>query len=122
MSKKSKKNDWVKIDSKFTANCRECGHDAAIGPILGRFTKDIDTQKENLVDCEKKDFDKLQARIWACRQLACTLKGAYQDEIEEKVRRRAEFEKHNALFLMAETSERKGKKKNEVAEAQSAAS
>lgn len=76
-------------------------NDPAIGTILDRFAKDIETTKEDLCNADKKDFDKLQARVHASRQILTRLKAAYEDELSEAQRRLDEFRKKHALLLSA---------------------
>lgn len=84
-------------------------NDPAIGTILDRFAKSIEEVKETLVNCEKKDFDKLQGRVWAARSIINTFKGAYEEELSEAQRRVAEFRKKNELLLSAAIPERERK-------------
>lgn len=93
--------------------------DEAVGPILKKFRDQIDETKEILVNAEKKDFDKLQARIYACRQIAVILKGAYEHELADKIEQRAEFYKANELILAASEPKKGKKDKAEVASAAS---
>ena len=71
----------------------------AISSVLGRFEREVDEKKELLVNCDKKDFERVQCEIRARRQLMATLKGSYQADLEEAERQCAEFKAKHTLFL-----------------------
>lgn len=89
------KADRAEVERVFTR--------PATATILQKFESEIEQQKEQLVTCDKKEFESRQAHILARRALMATLKGAYEEEIAETVRQIAEFEKANALFITQET-------------------
>lgn len=111
MAKKDKEEkDRVKQDHERLQNAVEelrsqrqfildCISDSRFAKILNRYEKEIESEKEALVMAEKKEIDGLQASVKARRALIATLKGSYENDLEEAARQLREFELHNQLFL-----------------------
>ena len=78
--------------------------------ILKKFELQIESTKESLVVCEKKDMDSKQQSVLARRSLLRELRGAYEDEEKEARRQLDQFEKDHALLLQNDEDEKEESK------------